>query len=211
MGAEGDVKAVLTEQLDKEIAVLGVSEQALSFLSAHGVRARALESFGKDMPRMLLVGNPEDADAMDKAKKMAESGVSVVFADMGFFANHPSCLAEIAGDAAAAKKAGGTIYHHDHIAISHPIFDGIAGAGVLEFDKFRPVYPAQYFASVAKPSRTVCAAIRVDGSFTMPGLAIGEYAVGEGRLVLNSFRILENVGGHPFADMLLLNFVKTYA
>ena len=211
---DGDLRFTVAEaadQLDKEIAVWGVSDQVISFLSMHGVRARALEDFGQDLPCMLLVGNLEGEDVPEKAKKMAESGVNVIFADMGFFANRPSCLAEIAGDAATVKKAGGTIYHHDHICISHPIFDGIAGAGVLEFDKFRQVYPAQYFASVEKPSRTACAAIRVDGSFTMPGLAIGEYAVGEGRLVLNSFRILENVGTHPYADMLLLNFVKTYS
>ncbi|MBP3606412.1 MAG: hypothetical protein J6J66_07425 [Clostridia bacterium] len=211
---DGDLKFTVAEATDvlcKEIAVLGVSDKVLSFLSAHGVHACSVEDFGEDLPAMLLVGNPEGADAMETAKKMAERGASVVFADIGFFMNNPAHLSEVAGADAIVKKAGGTIYHQDHVCVRHPIFEGIAGAGVLEFDRFNPVYPAQLFASVLKPSRTVCAAIRVDGSFTVPGLAIGEYAAGEGRFVLNSFRISENIGAHPFADMLLLNFVKNYA
>ena len=108
------------------------------------------------------------------------------------------------------RNCKGTIYHHDNVNIAHPIFSGIKDAGVLEFDKFGIVYPEEMFHSADKPTKTVCAALRIDTSYTTPGLTIGEYAAGEGKYVLNSFRIEPAVGKHPFADIMLMNIINTY-
>ena len=82
---------------------------------------------------------------------------------------------------------------------------------MLDFDRFGITYPDFIFEKVEKPTRTLSAAIRIDSSFTVPGLSVGEYSCGKGRYVLNNFKILENIAAHPFADLLLANLVKHYS
>ena len=154
-------------------------------------------------------GCPEDIDG-NLLQALAQNGATILFADINFFTQHPQLLKQIAGEEATVRNVVGTIYHHDHIATDHPLFDGLSKAGALEFDKYGIVYPECIFQAVNKPSRTVCAANRVDGAFTVPGLSIGEYACGAGRYVLNNFRLCQCIGRHPFADKLLLNAIKHY-
>ncbi|MBQ8309492.1 MAG: hypothetical protein IJX80_00585 [Clostridia bacterium] len=211
---DGDLKFTVAEATDTcnaEIAVWGVADHALAFLHAHGGSAINLNNIDmKSPPKMVLVGNPDSIDGIDALHTLAQNGCNVVFADADFFVKYENVLKRIAGENAYVRYVQGSIYHHDHINISHPVFDGIKDAGVLEFDKFGVTYPTSIFHSVNKPTRTVCASIRIDSSFTASGLTYGEYAIGKGKYIVNTFRIHENIGLHPYADMLLINTVKHY-
>jgi hypothetical protein len=211
---DGDLKFTVAEadaEIGGQIAVWGVPEAALSFLASRGVTVCSLDTVDlENPPRLLLVGSPESIDGTEKLALLVQKGCNALFADIRFFEKNTDFLQTIAGETAKLRDSTGTVYHHDHICTPHPVFSGLSGAGVLDFDRFGITYPDFIFEKVEKPTRTVSAAIRIDSSFTIPGLSIGEYTCGKGRYVLNNFKILENIGIHPFADILLTNLVKHY-
>ena len=180
-----------------EVAKLGsLSRAAETLLTAQPNISRSIKELESDLG--ITIFN-RSAKGMELTPEGAE-----------FISYATEMLKQIAGEEATVRNVVGTIYHHDHIATDHPLVEGLSKAGALEFDKYGIVYPEYIFQAVNKPSRTVCAAIRVDGAFTVPGLSVGEYACGTGKYVLNSFRLCQCIGRHPFADKLLFNAIKHY-
>ena len=212
---DGDLKITVLEprcEAEAEVMVCGVPETTTAFLKAHGITVKEL---GQDavlhLPKAVLVGDTATAEAIGTLHELAERGASIVFADVSFFEKNAAVLTRIAGASAYIRKVKGSIYHNDNISITHPVFHRIKAAGVLDFGSFGSVYPDCIFASVAKPTKTICASIRIDISYTYEGLTIGEYAAGKGRYVLNAFDITHSLGRHPYADQMLLNFIRHYA
>lgn len=212
---DGDLKFTVAEapdKLDATVGVIGVSDAVCAFLRSRG--ASVTECAPNDpaaAPRLILVGDGETDLSFDVLRSCAARGANVVFLDDALFAENAALLKAIAGEDATLKYAGGSIYHHDHICITHPVFAGIQRAGVLEFDKYGEAYPKYIYQFVKKPDLTVSAGMRIDSSFTTPGLSFGEYRCGEGRFVLNTYRLNHAVGVHPFADRMLSNIVRHYA
>lgn len=199
------------EQLDAKIAVCCLSEDVCIFLREHGIVTEEVNTNSlHDLPKLVLVGTPKDITCMELLQAFAVRGCNVVFLTSELFAENPEWLKKIAGSNAYVRNAHGTIYHHDHITISHSLFDKLNDAGVLEADRFGIVYPREIFCNISKPDKTVCAAIRIDSTFTTPGLTVGEYVVGNGRYVLNTFPIAQALNKHPYADQLLINMIKSY-
>ena len=190
------------------VAALGLPQNVREFLLSRGVSL--VDPLEVPATRAVLVGSPEEEGVADRLEALAASGCNVIFLDSVFLSRQEALLQRIAGKHATVRGASGTIYHHDHICITHPVFAGICRAGVLEFDQFGISYPKTIYYGIEKPTKTICAANRIDTSYTTPGLSFGEYAHGRGRFVLNAFRLCEAVGKHPYADMLLWNAVNYY-
>ena len=211
---DGDLKITVAKPESSrktEITVLGLSEKMVLSLNKYGIKTKELYANDtSDLPKAVFVGACANKEYADILHQMANRGSNIVFTDVEFFEKNPEVLKRIAGDRAYIRNVKGTIYHNDNICITHPVFDKIKDAGVLEFDKFGAVYPEYVFASVEKPSKTICASIRIDLSYTLEGLTIGEYGSGNGKYVLNAFDINDSLGKHPYADLMLLNFIKHY-
>ena len=212
---DGDLKITVLEpkcDVETEIAVCGMPERTTAFLNEHGIRTRELcREDVSDIPQAVLVGGSASAEDIGTLHELAALGSNVVFTDVLFFEKNADVLKRIAGESALIRNVKSHIYHNDNIGITHPLFKGIKDAGVLDFGKFGMVYPDYLFASVKKPAKTICASIRIEMSFMLQGLTIGEYAAGKGRYVLNAFDITHALGKHPYADQMLLNFVRHYS
>ena len=48
------------------------------------------------------------------------------------------------------------------------------------------------------------------GEGTISALTLGEYNVGKGRIVVNAFNILENIGSGVVADQLLIRLIDRF-
>lgn len=205
---DGDLKITVhdaEDTLDACVAVCGVSERVCQFLKSHGVTVTQL---GPDSTEALVLCGQIQDEAL--VKSFVNAGGTAVFLEADFFKEHEKLLNSIAGLSAHVRRAVGSIYHHDYLNVPSPVFEGINRAGLIESDKLGILCPRVIFADVCKPDKSICAGIRIDSSYTTPGLALGEYASGNGRYVLNSFRIEPSLCVHPYADRLLLNIVKTY-
>jgi hypothetical protein len=82
--------------------------------------------------------------------------------------------------------------------------------GILDWYYYGPVLPDYLFDGQETPEEVVAAAFATGypapGGYAS-GILLGSYRFGEGRFVINTFPILENVDMHPAADHLLLNLI----
>ena len=187
-----------SERVERAVTAVGLAPRTTDFLAAHGV------TFTEDAP-LILVGIPT-ANDVKPLLDAALRGRRVVFLNHEAFAAFPALVCAIAGEGARCADTHDTIYHQDHVAKRHPLFAGIADPGVLEADRFGIVFPHALFRDTEKPTKTVCASMRVDTSYLTSGLSFGEF----GNITLSTFRIEQALTRHPFADKLLLNLLRAY-
>lgn len=83
----------------------------------------------------------------------------------------------------------------------------------MDWDYYGPVIPPAFFTDQATPDDVAAAAFAV--GYSCPGgyasgLLLATYPFGQGRLRLNTLRILDNLGDHPAAGQLLLNMLQDH-
>jgi hypothetical protein len=105
-----------------------------------------------------------------------------------------------------------SIYHKECVAKAHPIFDGLQAKGVMDWDYYGALIPRDVFDGQETPDDLAAAAFAVGHGDAPAGYAsgtlLGAYRFGEGRFILNTIPILDNLDTHPAADRLLLNLVN---
>ena len=114
------------------------------------------------------------------------------------------------------------LYHVDCYAAPGSVFSGLTGSGapgserdcgILDMELWGDVYPSCYIADAEKPDFTHAAAFGtglLTENRTLSALVLGEYAYGKGRIVVNTFRILDNLGRSPLADRLAEKLIGRY-
>jgi hypothetical protein len=91
------------------------------------------------------------------------------------------------------------------------VFAGLQAPGIMDLEYWGPVLPHEIFEDLDTPALTLAAAFAT-GHHTRAngyacGLVLAVYRHGAGRLILNTLRLLENLGQHPAADRLLVNLI----
>ncbi len=104
------------------------------------------------------------------------------------------------------------LYHQECVTKPHPVFEGLSSKGIMDPDYYGQVIPHYILDGQEAPEKVIAAAPAVgyscrDGFASGEFVLIGSYPFGVGRFILNTLRILENVGIHPVADRLLLNMI----
>ena len=102
------------------------------------------------------------------------------------------------------------LYHKECVAKAHPIFEGLQGRGILDWYYYGAVTPHYLFDGQEVPDEVVAAAFAM--GYSTPGgyasgLLMSVHRFGEGRFMLNTFPLLENLDVEPAADRLLLNMI----
>lgn len=103
------------------------------------------------------------------------------------------------------------LYHKDCVAKEHAYFEGLGPKGIMDIDYYGQVIPDMLFDGQDASDEAVAAAFAVGypcKTGVAAGLLLGTYAFGAGRLVLNSLRILPQLGVNPAAERLLANVIK---
>ncbi|MBI3971003.1 MAG: hypothetical protein HY332_06910 [Chloroflexi bacterium] len=103
------------------------------------------------------------------------------------------------------------LYHREDVARPHAVVAGLQGPGILDWDYYGQAIPRSLFDGQDTPHETIVAGFAVgypSATGVVTGLALGAYRLGDGRLVLNTFRLLEELDANPAADRLLLNLVE---
>jgi hypothetical protein len=150
------------------------------------------------------------SDSFGALAERAEAGATVIFLTPDFFRapNNGGWLP--AGEIAAITSLRQKHEPIDAWGIAHSVFDGLSAAGLLEDRAFRDLLPVAAFIDVDAGAQILAAAhlCRVHPDEYRSGVALAIHEHGAGRIVLNSFRILEHLGADAAADHLMLNLLR---
>ncbi len=104
------------------------------------------------------------------------------------------------------------LYHKDCVANRHPVFDGLQGPGIMDWDYYGPIIPHEIFEGQDTPDETIAAGFATGNAQFGKGygscLLMAMYKSGKGRIILSTPCILENLDSHPAADRLLVNLIR---
>lgn len=81
----------------------------------------------------------------------------------------------------------------------------------MDWDYYGGLIPEVLIERSERPQEVVVAAFVI--GYPVPygywsGIAVGGYRLGKGHMVINTLRVLENLGRHPVAGRLLLNVIE---
>lgn len=201
-------------QVDAEVVLWSEDAGLAQWLTAHGIRRRRLAEPPAGREVILVPRRPPPpANArvfVDLATRMAR-GATVVFLSPDVFRRgeerygwlplkDKNSLCEVASD----------LYNKDEWARNHPVFAGLPAGGLLDEEFYRELIPHLAWNGQEAPEEAIAGAQRCSLHPTgySSGLLISVHRLGAGRFILNTFRLLENLGTHPAADRLLLNLIQ---
>ncbi len=197
--------------------VTGLDARVTEWLNKKGVTTLPVESAASDQCQTILIGdwNQSLADAAAKTAllRRAAQGSVAVFLSPAAFKQGDNPVGWL-----PLKNKGGLtyfsdwLYHKECVAKQHPFFNGLQPRGVMDWDYYGPVITNAFFEGQDPPDDAAAAAFAVCHSSRPDGFAagvmLGVYAFGAGKIVLNTFAILDNLDVHPAADALLLNIIE---
>jgi len=204
-------------RLTGDVTLWGLDKKAEQWLTARGLHCRPLTAEVSDGHEVILIGKPDDMETapglwQSLTARMAK-GATVVFLNGQVFQQGKAAVSWLPlKNKGRCRTFNDWLYHKECVAKRHPIFEGLQGPGVMDWDYYGPVIPREMFEGLDTPDETVAAAFAT-GNSQYPrgygsGLLIAIYRSGAGRLILNTPYVLENLDSHPAADRLLVNLVR---
>jgi hypothetical protein len=143
----------------------------------------------------------------DLARQIA-AGSTVVFLSPEVFAHadQPTAWLPLAHKGTRTPIRG-WLYLKDEWAKRHPIFDGLPAGGLMDYTYYRELIPDDVWQGQDPPAEAVAGAIKASCDYAS-GLMLAVHTLGEGRFVLNTLKIRENLETHPAAERLLRNMLR---
>jgi hypothetical protein len=195
------------------VAAVGLDSRVLAWLRSQRISAGPLEQAAAEARHVILVGNAAPALTrtvrIDLLRRVFQ-GSTAVFLDPAMFqkGNDPVGWLPLRNKGRLTRFSD-WLYHKECVAKRHPLFTGLASPGIMDWDYYGPLITNLFFEGqdtpedVAAAAFAVCHSSRPDGYAA--GVMLGAYPLGAGKLLLNTFNILDQVDKHPAADRLLLN------
>jgi hypothetical protein len=197
----------------------GLPQVATGWLADQGVAARPLSELDARERGVILVGGEsgEESD-LSRWRGLAEQiarGSAAVFLTPAVFKRSYQQLGwlPVVGKKGKVVDHFDWLYHKECLAQRHRVFTGLQSGGIMDWDFYGPVIDQRFLQGQRRPDEVIAAAVAL--GFPNPGgydggVMIGSYNLGAGKFIVNTFRILENLG-HPAADRLLLNLIDAAA
>jgi len=207
--------------VETEVALWGDDPGLARWLAEHKVRTRpysplprAVEGPGvRAIQREVILASgkppaPGGARAFAELAHRVAGGSTVVFLSPSVFAKGEAPTAWLPlVRKGTLKPIRGWLYLKDEWAKRHPIFDGLPAGGLMDYTYYGEIIPDLVWTGQDPPAEAVAGAIKASQDYAS-GLMVAVYTLGEGRFVLNTLRIRENLGSHPAAERLLRNMLR---
>ena len=121
-------------------------ENVESWLSAHGVHATPLGATPREGRQLILVGNvskqPASASEWQQLAARMATGSTVIFLSPLAFARDKDASAWLPlANKGRIYEFNDWLYHKECVAKPHPVFTGLQGNGILDWDYYGPVLP----------------------------------------------------------------------
>jgi hypothetical protein len=150
------------------------------------------------------------ADGFAALAERAEAGATVIFLTPDFFHSPKNGGWLPIGELASVSSLRSRSEPIDVWAVAHPAFEGLSTAGLLDDRAFGDLLPVTAFIDVDAGAQILAAAhiCRMHPEEYRSGVVLAIHEQGAGRIVLNAFRILENLGVDAAADQLMMNLLQ---
>jgi hypothetical protein len=203
-------------KLDKQASSWHMPAEVETWLKLHGVRVTPLTAAAGEGRQLLLVGDvskqPATADEWQRLAVRIATGSTVVFLSPLAFQRDKKASAWLPlANKGRVYEFYDWLYHKECVAKPHPVFAGLQGSGILDWDYYGPVLPHYLLDGQDTPAEVIAAAFAA--GYSTPGgyasgVLLGSYKFGAGQFFVNTFPLLENIDAHPAADRLLLNLIQ---
>ena len=216
-------------ELLQEIVLCGKDSIVSNWLMQHKVKILPLDNSNQSKRQVILLcGQAADSTTMLSIARQIDCGSVAIFIAPSTFSSGKNTTRWLPlakkGIIAAMDNVGG-YYRADRWAKEHPIFNGLPSGGMMDYKYFRNIISqnalSEQYTVVAKsgytydemdaplinPSEVVCGATRLSHNYCS-GIHIGIWDFGQGRFIVNTFHIAENLGKDPAADRLFLNIIN---
>jgi len=216
--AGGSVEFYVTDPaemppVEAEVALWGEDPELAKWLTSHGIRTRLYTAAPQARREVILVsGKPSpapDAAAFAELARRIGRGSTAIFLTPHALAkkDQPTGWLPLVNKGTIAGLPS-WLYHKDEWCKRHAIFEGLPAGGLMDYAVYREIIPDAAFVGLDPPDETVAAGINASQPAPyVSGVFVGVYKLGEGRLVLNTLRIRENLGPNPVAERLLRNLL----
>lgn len=203
-------------EFDTAATIWGDEDRIMPWLKEKDVKCRRFSDPAPQSREIILVGGLNGApgglnEFRELAQRIFQGSVAVFLTPKAFKRDE-----NILGWLPLQKKGElrwtqGWAAGRDDFAKKHPIFDGLPSNGLLDLVYYRDLIPGHTFNGQETPEELVAGTFAV-GSYQPGGYYSGMhtavYPLGAGWFIMNTFSVLENLGKHPAADRLVLNFLR---
>lgn len=203
-------------RLNEKVAFWEIPEKVQGWLKTHGVKGQEFGLAMANQRQIILVGDLSKAGASaqdwrELARRMALGSFVLFLSPLAFHRGSESTGWLPLEKKGRAYRFYDWLYHKECVAKAHPIFEGLQGNGILDWYYYGQVIPHYLFDGQEVPDEVVAAAFAA--GYSTPGgyasgILLGGYRFGEGRFIINTFPLLDQVDKHPAADRLLLNLIR---
>jgi hypothetical protein len=194
-----------------EVVIWGEDSPVVEWLSKNGIKHRPFAASKVASREAILALQPpkeNTAGAFAELARHVARGSTAVFLSPGTLARGKSPTGWI--PLVEKGNYGPTenwVYHKDEWCKEHPIFDGLPSRCLMDYTFYRELIPDNVFFCDEVPHEVVAAATQASLWYGSSVL-VGVYRFNDGRFVVNSLLIRENLGKHPAADRLLRNMLR---
>ncbi len=189
-----------------EVVVAGDDAELAKWLGDHGIRCRKLTDAQAGGREVILVSKaPAD---FEELWRRVERGATAIFLTPEVLRKGDQPLGWLPlANKGTASPIRGWLYLKDEWAKRHPIFDGLPSGGLMDYTFYREIIPDLVLIGQDPPAEAVAGAIKASQDYSS-GLMVAVYPWGDGRFVLNTLLVRENLGRHPAAERLLRNMLN---
>jgi hypothetical protein len=195
-------------KVDAAVTLWGQDQGLSRWLESKDIRVRPFGVGGAGR-EVILVGKTAGEDFAALTRRI-EAGAMAVFLCPAVFAkgNQPTALLPLPEKGTLATVQD-WLYQNNDWAKNHPIFKGLP-TGLLDYQFYREILGEKFFSGQTPPDQVVAGMVNTSIGYSS-GLTVAVYRLGQGRLVLNSLLVRENLSvetPHPVAERLLRNMLN---
>ncbi|HWB95130.1 MAG TPA: CocE/NonD family hydrolase, partial [Bryobacteraceae bacterium] len=179
---------------------LGSSGAGSKFLAGHGAKVSAFPS-GRGEQRNVIVVAKDAAESSDAWIRQVRAGSVAILLE-------PSRLPE--GLKGKLDHSAPYFWGRDDIVKPHAIFEGLPSGSLMDLLFYRDLIARDSVTDFDERAENLIPTFalgRPGGQGYWAGSNLLIYSLGEGKVIVSTLRLEENLGRHPAADRLFLNLV----